>query len=433
VVHLLENPPQRREPVAAAARHAVPAATWVRPPTRGRLHKARRALQGLTSLLFIAAPFLDLFRFDLKNGALILAGVPLGLGELGAVYALIVLAFVIVFAGALIYGRLYCGWICPQTTLSEIVATMDRWASPKLGRDAAKARILGIAATLAMSAFVSASLASYFVDPADRLSPSRLAWIGWGATFAVMAVNLLWIRHRFCATVCPYGIIQNISQDAHTLGVSLDPNRRSECTNCMMCVRACFMGIDVRDQAFDSRCLNCGDCVAASASAKGCPPVPLIHFRYGNQESRWPAPLRKLGIVDGRRAGVFALVIGAAILALLQTAGRQDLDVQIAAQFERTRVDSAGVVHDFYQLSTSNRLDRPVDLRLEVRGIPGLALESPQEGFTLGARARDRREMVLSAPAASADRGALPIVVRCLSEGGVAVEVPVRFFVPSGR
>ena len=109
----------------------LPEARWIRPPAGARLHRARRAIQIVTSLLLIVAPFVDLLRFDVKNGALILFGTSFGLGELGVAYAILVLSFVVVFAGALLYGRIYCGWMCPQTTLSELVATLERWALPE--------------------------------------------------------------------------------------------------------------------------------------------------------------------------------------------------------------------------------------------------------------------------------------------------------------
>ena len=345
----------------------LPEARWIRPPAGARLHRLRRAIQIVTSLVLIAAPFVDLLRFDVKNGALILFGTSFGLGELGVAYAILVLSFVVVFAGALLYGRIYCGWMCPQTTLSELVATLERWACPKRGERGLGCRVVATLTTLASAAFVAASLVSYFLDPADRLSPGPVAWGSFGAAFGVLAVDLLWLRHRFCTGVCPYGILQNVIQDHRTLGVQLDPARRGECTNCLLCVRACFMGVDIREQAFDPRCLNCGDCIAATRLAKRCPEQPLIAFRYGTSTSTWPAWLRKAGILDFRRVVVVVITLAATALVTAMSAGRTDLELGLAAQFEQTTVDADGLVKNHYQLSVSNRLDVPVTLALERR------------------------------------------------------------------
>ena len=410
----------------------LPEPTWVRPPSRARLHRGRRALQAATSLVFIAAPFVDVLRFDLRRGALVLGGASFGLGDLQAVYLLILLFILVVFAGALLYGRIYCGWMCPQTTLSEIVATFERWASRRVKGPRAR-RALGVLGALATSAFVSASLVTYFLDPAARLSPPRLAGVSWAIGTAVIGGFLL-LRHRFCIGVCPYGILQNIIQDSRTLGVALDPARRGECTDCLLCVRACFVGVDVRERGFDPRCLNCGDCIAATRLAKRCPPAPLIRFRYGTEGSRWPALLRRAGISDARRAVVVAAVVAMTAVTASKLAGRHDLELDIAAQYESAATDAAGVVHNGYRLSLHNRLGDPIRVRLEVRGAAGLAVESPRAPVDVGAGEQAIRDVVLSAPCSGVEPGAHEVVVRVVPvAAGAPVELDTFFFVPSRR
>ncbi len=412
----------------------LPEATWVRPPSRGSLHRKRRAVQVVTSLIFILAPFINLLRFDLKHSALIMAGVTFSLSEMLAVFLVILLLIVGIFAGALLYGRIWCGWLCPQTTLSEIVSTVERWVCKFAKKKGGICRAAAPLASLAMSAFVAASITTYFLDPADRFSPPRWAWFLWGATTVVTTLDLYFLRHLFCVSVCPYGIMQNIIQDSRTLGVQLDPARRSECANCLLCVRACFMGIDIRDQGFDTRCLNCGDCISATTLAKRCPADPLIGFRYGTDPSIWPTFLRKVGISDGRRAFIVALTAALAILTVGLIVGRRDLDMEIAAQYERTFTDPSGVVHNHYRLSLGNRLDRPVRLHIEVRGAPEVALESPKPEIDLAPGEHGIRDVVMSAPASSLGAGAHTIVVRGVAEGATFVsELSTHFFVPSRR
>jgi polyferredoxin len=391
----------------------------------------------VTSALFIFAPFLGLLRFDLKHGALILFGIPLSLSELGIAYGIILASFILVFAGALLWGRIYCGWMCPQTTLSELVATLERWVCPRRGPRTARCKVLSTAASLLIAGFVAWSLVSYFLDRSEWFWPGPGVWITWALTAGVLAADFLWLRHRFCVGVCPYGLLQNIIQDNRTLGVELDPARQAECTNCLLCVRACFMGVDIRTQAFDPRCLNCGDCIAATRLAKTCPEEPLISFRYGtDRRSTWPGWLRKAGILDARRAVVALLFVASCGLVVAQAAGRQDLDAQLTALFDRTRTDAAGVVHNTYRLALGNRLERPVKLELGVEGVPGLTVEASGAALELAPRERLERELVLQAPAAQAGDGVHSIVVKLRAAGqadDVVAELPAKFFVPDKR
>ncbi len=407
----------------------IPASTWVRPPARARLHRSRRALQLLTSLIFIAAPFVDLFRFDFDAGVLVLAGTHFGVGDLHAIYAMVILFVVIVFAGALLYGRIYCGWMCPQTTLSELVATVERWTCKRVKVKGA-CRFISGATTVLVSAFVAASLVSYFVSPAARLHPPRLAWIGFGITTVVL-VLFLSLRHRFCQGVCPYGILQNIIQDRRTLGVAFDSSRRSECTDCLLCVRACFMGLDIRTQSFNQSCLNCGDCIAATRLAKRCPEQPLIAFRYGTETSSWPAFLRKTGLLDARRLVVVLITVALVVVTGFSFAAREDLEMDIAAQFERSSL-AGDTVRNGYRLTLRNRLRRPLKVALEP-ATAGLVVEAPPGPVEVAPASDVLVDVVLTAPVCGFPEGANDVKVRVIPEVGAASELPTFFFVPSRR
>jgi polyferredoxin len=409
---------------------SLPAATWVRPPARGRLHRSRRALQVVTSLLFIAAPFIGLLRIDLDTGHLVLFGTQFGLGDLQAVYAMLILVTVLIFAGALLYGRIYCGWMCPQTTLSELVATVERWVCKRVKAKGACKGIAAVTTTL-VGAFVAASLVSYFLSPAMRSPLPRLAWISWGIT-TVVITGFLFLRHRFCLLVCPYGLLQNIIQDRRTLGVAFDTTRRDECTDCLLCVRACFMGLDIRTDSLDPRCLNCGDCISATRIAKRCPEQPLIQFQYGTEKSSWPAWLAKTGISDARRLVIVGITLVLTVISAKLLAGRKDLEIDIAAQFERSTIN-AETVRNGYKLTLRNRLARPIKVALELEGITGLTIDAPAAAIEVGPTTETLIDVVLSAPACRFPEGVNDLRVRVLPEVGNPVEQATFFFVPTRR
>jgi polyferredoxin len=380
--------------------------------------------------MFIAAPFVGLLRFDVDTGHLVLFGTQFGLGDLQAVYALIILFTVLVFAGALLYGRIYCGWMCPQTTLSELVATIERWTCKRIKAKGA-CKIVSAATTVLVGAFVAASLVSYFLSPAMRTAPPRLAWIGWGITTVVLT-GFLFLRHQFCLLVCPYGLLQNIIQDRRTLGVAFDVARRDECTDCLLCVRACFMGLDIRTQSLDPRCLNCGDCISATRIAKRCPEQPLIQFQYGSERSTWPAWLSKAGLSDVRRVVIVGIVVVLTAVSARLLAGRKNLEIDIAALFERAAI-SGDVVRNGYRLTLRNRLERPIRVALELQGLEGIVLEAPAAAVEVGPTTEVLLDVVLSAPACRFPEGVNDLKVRVVPEVGAPIEQPTFFFVPSRR
>lgn len=345
---------------------SLPEPLAIRPPPWGKIHPWRRLIQILTSALFILAPFLDLLRFDIAGRKLVLLRASFSLLELGPVLLVVVLTVLMVFAGALIYGRLFCGWFCPQTTVSELAETFiryfDRRRKAPLWR-----RILSRLAVVALAGFVSASLITYFLDPARYLSPPVAAWIVWALVTAFFTMNLLYLRHRVCDGVCPYGILQSVVQDDRTLGVKLDHNLLSVCLKCYSCVRACFMGLDIRRIAFDTQCVNCGDCIDSinrSHRRLDRPIVTGFRFGPGAETSRFPRWLKAVGISDWRRSVVvLAILLVSGILAYTLFAPRT-LEGRISPRFDRTTVSTDNTVSNHYTVRLSNRTEQATILTL---------------------------------------------------------------------
>ncbi len=412
---------------------ALPDPLDIRPPRKGRIFRRRRAVQRAALLLFLVAPFLDLCRFDLKGGSLILAGAPFGLGELGAVYLMLVAAMLAFVALALIYGRLWCGWICPQTTLSELAAGAVRLAVGR-GKATPPRRAPAAVAILALAALVAAGSVAYFLDPADYLSPPAGARIAFVVAWALVAADLFWVRHRFCAGLCPYGVLQSILADERTMGVAPLESCGSHCRDCGSCAKACFMGIDIRESPFDPLCLCCGDCIDASRGSWAHVEVPpQIAFRFGKAPSRWPAWLRRVGVSDSKRAALSAAVLLLSGFITFHMATLDGLSLRISPRFERLAADG-DLVRNYYNLAVGNRRDQPISLRLEAEGPGGLKIETPDRPVRLEARERTRFDVALSAPRSALVAGSYDVTIHCLVEGcDCDRDLVTRFFVPEGN
>ncbi len=274
------------------------------PPEPPLLGPWRRRGQLTGLLLFLLLPWLRLggesvLRFDLPAGLFHLFGFTLrledfyllGLALLGLIFLLLLLTLVL--------GRVWCGWLCPQTWLAELAEGLAR----RLGLTVTPGKIRGTWWRLALLHLLclllalvpAAGLVWYFMPPqlywrqllAGTLGPWPL-----GSTLLLTGLfyaDLLFIRRLACREFCPYGRFQAILLDVGTLTLRLPPEAEASCLNCRACLKVCPMGIDIR-KGYQVECINCGTCldacrkVMARRRASG-----LIRYTFGTGNRGWRA------------------------------------------------------------------------------------------------------------------------------------------------
>ncbi len=195
-------------------------------------------------------------------------------------------------ATAAVYGRVWCGYACPQTVFLEgLYRRIERlidgphskwarrqrgpWTASRLGRFALKHLIFA-----ALSVFLAHVFLSYFTSlpglwlmvtssPAEH--PTAFTWI---VVMAVaLYVNFAWFREQLCVIICPYGRLQSSLSDDDTIVVGYDESRgeprgkkrdpnAGDCVDCKRCVQVCPTGIDIRD-GLQLDCIGCAACVDA--------------------------------------------------------------------------------------------------------------------------------------------------------------------------
>lgn len=256
----------------------------------------RRRFQWFCTLVLLILPWLEvdgksLFRIDIPGLNLYLFGQVLRIQEL----FLVLLATLIFILGFLlitvILGRIWCGWCCPQTTLSDIA----EWAAHRLGLKVQhnslhgslwrKVLLQGIFLFLAL--LVASNLLWYFIPP--RLFFAHLitldlhyaAWITFIVTGLLVYLDLALVRRLMCKEFCPYGRIQSAIVDKATLSLHLPESELERCIECNSCVRTCPMEIDIRN-GYQVECTNCGRCLDACRQVMAKRKEPgLIRYTFG--------------------------------------------------------------------------------------------------------------------------------------------------------
>ncbi len=377
-----------------------------------RLGPWRRTFQWCTSLLLLAIPFIrsgdqSLLRLDLPTLSLQLFGSTLHLEEL---YLFLLLALALIFLFLLVtlaFGRAWCGWACPQTTLSDLSEGLAR----HLGLELKQGRFYGAPwrrgllhlLLIALALLVGANLVWYFISPYSffpRLLTRSLplgAVIPLLVTALVVYLDMVWLRRLFCREFCPYGRFQMVLVDPGTLTLRYHPDHADRCIQCGACVRACPMSIDIR-RGYQVECINCGRCldacreVMARRGQSG-----IIRYTFG---------------VDGRGLAALLnlrmLLVGAAFTLLsavlvVATLNRPEATLKLARSGTiAPRLLEDGRVATLFTTVIANRSSDPLSLTLSARDDKGLPMElrGPVEQLQLQPNERRHLSILLLAPAA---------------------------------
>lgn len=419
---------------------------WVYPQSiTGRFTTIRRwTFAGLHLVLF-AVPWIPVgghpaLRVDIPHRRLFLLGQSFTATD--TVFLLLFLLFLAfgLFFFTAIFGRVWCGYACPQTVFLESwIRPLEQWIegdrTQRRRRDAGPwtfARVWRKAAKwsafLLISVLLSGAMVSLFAG-------ARPLWTGQAGTTAyaftgVLAllwfIDFTWFREQFCNYLCPYARFQSALTDDESLLISYDVERgeprgrgraaaeAGNCISCSKCVVVCPQGIDIRN-GFQLECIQCARCVDACASVM----EPLGHetlVRYSTQaadEGRKVRRLRPRTVVYG---GLLTAIAAATVVLLLTR-------VPFEASLNRVPgssyvVDPDGWTRNTYLLKVTNNGTAPIPVgyTVDVVGLPGAEVTvEPVELLPTGTRTVP---MIVRIPDGEVPARSVPFDVRVSSEQG---------------
>jgi len=297
---------------------------WVFPrKPKGKFTNYRNYASYILLIFFFSIPFIKIngnpfLLINIIDRHFFIAGQPFYLQDffilaLGAVTSVI---FVMLFT--LVFGRLFCGWLCPQTVFLEMVFRKieywiegDRNKQMKLSRqkwDAEKIRKRALKwfIFLLVSLTVSHFMFMYIVGYKEVF---RIMAEGPGSHFGNFVTMLVftgifyfvftWLREQVCTLICPYGRLQGVLIDKQTVNVYYDFKRgegrakwrngedrksvgKGDCIDCLQCVLVCPTGIDIRNGQ-QLECVNCTACIDACDEVMERVGLPKGLVRYATE------------------------------------------------------------------------------------------------------------------------------------------------------
>jgi cytochrome c oxidase accessory protein FixG len=286
--------------------------------------------------------------FSLDKRTFVLWGNELAWQNLPLLAGILIAAAFLLFLVAVIWGRVWCGFACPQSIWTWIFIRIEHWTegppkarhphSPFLNRSLKHLLWLTIAFATAFT------FTGYFVPIRELFSQllsgsvagSTLMWLT--VMTALTYLNAGFVREKICLHACPYSRFQSVMFDEHTKTVTYDAKRgeprarkrdqntsSGDCVDCALCVKVCPTGIDIRE-GLQAACIDCGACIDAcnQVMSKIHKPLGLIRFTSEAQLNQQPT-----GLFRARMLGYSALFSAAFIWVLIGFFSIDSLTIEV--------------------------------------------------------------------------------------------------------
>lgn len=439
---------------------------WIYPQKpAGWYYKARTWLSYALLLILFGMPFvringLPLLMLNIPERKFIILGQIFWPQD----FYLLVLAmlsliiFIVLFT--VVFGRVFCGWVCPQTIFMEMVfRKIEYW----LEGDAREQKKRNEAPWNFTTWRIKLTKWAMFYAIAFVISNTFLAYIiGTDALFTIMTdpvrqhltgfITILifsgvfyfvfaYMREQVCLVVCPYGRLQGVMLYRDSVVVTYDyvrgeprgpirknePKLHGDCVDCHQCVKVCPTGIDIRNGT-QLECINCTACIDACDTIMDKVDRPRGLIRYDSENGianriRWRLSNRAMAYV-----GVLVLLVSGLSVGLLI---RKPLQATVLRTAGLTWQDRGqGNVSNLYEITILNKTNNPMPVQLRLNQDGTIEWLSGQEQIVPAAGMKEDKFFLIMKSSSFKGRSNVPVQIELVSEGEIIQTIQTSFMTP---
>ena len=403
-----ENEKFRTE-VATMERNGTRKWVYAKKPS-GKYTNYRTIVSTILLVLLVILPFIKLpngnplFKFDVFNTNFVLFGYPFFTTDffLLAFGMIVSVVFIILFTT--VYGRLFCGWICPQTIFLEFVfrkvefliegdrnkqIRLDKqdWNEEKILKRGSKWIIYYFISFFVVNIFMAYIVGADALIDMIKAGPAEHS----GKFIGVFIVSWLfyfvfaWFREQACTLVCPYGRFQGVLIDKKTIQVAYDYRRgegekgrskfkknedrkaegKGDCIDCGQCVAVCPTGIDIRNGS-QLECVNCTACMDACDEIMTKIDLPKGLIKYASEDN----------IAEGKPFRVNARLISFTVILVAMIAAmgifmmnRSEVEVKFLQVPGKDFTIEGNYITNTLQYNLMNKINHPYQLTVKVKSF----------------------------------------------------------------
>lgn len=418
---------------------------------RANLGRLRGSSRFIAMALLILIPLTGVFRIDVSSGFVIFNH-QIWFSDFFIVFGFWLSAACLLIVLYSSMGTVFCGWVCPQNTVStwankltsrllgkrailnwgddvktaKLSAGKNHWGNWLLlsARLTATAMLLGL---IPMLYFMPPGAVWSFVtlQPDPRFTAS-LYWIYTVFTSIALA-NIAVVRHYVCRYMCIYRMWQFLFKTRDTLHIEYDASRGQDCAKCNYCVTTCPVEIDPRNTLTYDSCTNCGECISACDSLYAKDSLPgLLSYKFGPRRNKAVEHNKmRLATVVQRiswLAPVFVVAVGLFVWGIVSY---QPYHMSVY----RAEIDQGTTMQD-YRINVANKTYAPATVSIRIEGLPQ-DMYRLDGGDRLNFATADRKDLNLHI-SDGLPKGLYTITVYARSADGWRDQFRIQHFVQRG-
>lgn len=442
---------------------------WIYPQKpSGRFHRYRIIVTSILLTILFVTPFIKInghpfFLLNVFERKFVILGNVFWPQDTHLLILLLLTFFVFVILFTAIFGRVWCGWACPQTLFMEMVfrkieyliegdANQQRklskqpWNFEKIWKRSLKHFLFIVIAVL-----IGHTVMAYLIGIDKTIEivsqpPSKhlAGFIGLAVFSTIFYLVFSIVREHACTFICPYGRLQSVLINRETMVVAYDHVRgeprgkltkntteqpKGDCVDCGLCVQVCPTGIDIRNGT-QMECVNCTACIDACDEVmnKINKPRGLIRIDSLN------------GIVDGEKKKKLNVRTIAYSIVLLLLVGVFFVLVFTRTDIEATVVRASGQLYqelpddkvsNLYNIQVVNKTFDTKELSFRLKNVEGeIKMVGGKNQFSLGSQDMLQEVMIIEIPKSQIKSLKTKLIIEVVSEGKVLERVKTTFLGP---